>query len=97
MIDKKPEIMLVMVEGTKNGDTRLGPLFVSFKWFCSICSKPPIPEPIATPTRCALSCEIVKPESTKACLPAAIPSWIKRSIFLVSFFSMYSCGSKSLI
>lgn len=97
MIDKKFEIMLVMVEGIKNGDMCLGLLFVSFKWFCLICFKLLIFELIVIFIWCVLFCEIVKLELIKVCLFVVIFSWIKWFIFLVFFFLMYFCGLKLLI
>ncbi len=49
VIDRWPEIMLMIVAGTKNGETRRGPASSIFEWFCSIVWTPPIPEPTATP------------------------------------------------
>ncbi len=38
---------------------------------------------------------MTSPESSKAIIPAATAYWMKRSIFLTSFFSIRSAGSKS--
>ncbi len=53
-IDTLPEIMLMTLAGTKNGDTRRGPLSSSTECVSSIVRMPPIPEPIATPITVAI-------------------------------------------
>ena len=49
IIDNLPEIMLMMLDGTKNGDTRPGPRSRHVEWVSSMVLMPPIPEPMATP------------------------------------------------
>ena len=60
--------MLMMVEGTKNGESFFGlpAAFITFSWFCSIKPKPPIPDPIATPIRGAFCSVTFSPESLNA-------------------------------
>ena len=64
-IDRLPEIMLMMLAGTKKGDTRRGPLFSSVACVSSIVLMPPIPEPMATPVRPRVSApSSVRPASS---------------------------------
>ena len=53
MIDRLPEIMLMIEPGTKNGDTLRTPPAAKSSQVFSIIGRPPIPEPIDTPTRTA--------------------------------------------
>ena len=50
-----------------------------------------------TPTRSAFSGVILSPDMSMAIWLAAIARWMKRSIFLISFGSMYFSGSKPWI
>src|SRR5262249_12512134 len=86
MIERLPEIMLMMLDGTKNGDTRLGELLFSrmAAWAFSMLVRPPMPEPTATPMRAALASVTWMPESLKAWTEAAMPYCTKGSIFLTS-------------
>jgi len=54
--------------------------------------KPPIPEPITTPTSSAFVSSITRPASSTAIWLAAIAKWMKESLFLTSFFSIHSSG-----
>jgi hypothetical protein len=56
--------------------------------------KPPMPEPMNTPTLAAIAGVIASFESSMANCAAAIAYWMKRSIFLMSFFSIQLSGSK---
>ena len=60
----------------------------------SIVEKPPIPEPMNAPTSSAFSSVICSFESSMANCAAAMANWMKRSIFLTSFFSIQLSGSK---
>src|SRR5208283_3937289 len=62
----------------------------------SMISNPPMPEPMWTPTRSAFSGLILSPDILKASSAAATARWMKRPIFLTSFFSMKLRGSKFL-
>ena len=73
MIDSWPEIMLMMVPGTKNGEILRGPPAINASCVVSINGRPPIPEPMQTPicSRAYLSRSM--PESFNASIPAASP------------------------
>ncbi len=73
MIDIWPEIMLMIEPGTKNGDTRRGPRLTSSVCVSSISGRPPMPEPMMTPTRSALASVTSMPLSRSAWSPAAMP------------------------
>ena len=51
LIDKLPEIILIIDAGTKKGEILLDPLLLNISLVFSIFGKPPIPDPIATPIR----------------------------------------------
>ncbi len=55
----------------KNGETRDGPRSRSVEWVRSISGRPPIPEPITTPTRAAFSALTVSRASATASRLAA--------------------------
>ena len=73
MIDKLPEIMLMMLAGIRNGESLRGPLACSTACCLSINGKPPMPEPMARPMRRALSSVISSPLSRSASVPATMP------------------------
>jgi hypothetical protein len=50
LIDRSPEIMLMIEAGTKNGEMRRGPRLSYSSLVSSIIGKPPMPEP--TSRRC---------------------------------------------
>src|SRR5580700_1317981 len=95
-IETWPAARLIMAAGIKKGEILRGP--PSNRAVCSrsMISNPPIPEPMCTPTRSALSGVICRPEILNASSAAAIARWMKRPIFLTSFFSMKLSGSKFL-
>ena len=66
MMARLPAIMLMMVLGTKNGDSLRGPESISFWWFSSMLVNPPMPEPMATPMRSPFSLSISRPASRRA-------------------------------
>ena len=68
-----PEIMLMMLAGTKNGDTRLRPLVLRVTHCSSMVPMPPMPEPTRMPMRSRLASVTSMPESFRACLAAATP------------------------
>ena len=72
-IDMFPETMLIIEEGTKNGEILLGPFSLKRSAVFSIVVRPPIPAPMATPILSAFSSVTSIPLSSKACIPAAIP------------------------
>src|ERR1700742_4925090 len=83
-----------MVPGIKNGEILRGPPCSMALCSRSITSKPPIPDPIFTPTRSAFQGPIFKPEWVIASWAAASAKWMKRPIFRASFFSIKSRGLK---
>ena len=94
-MDTLPAIMLMIVDGTKNGDTRRGPDSSSTLCWASMFGRPPIPEPIETPTRSRSSpSAFSSPAWRTACAEAAMPYWTNRSIFLTSFDANHAEGSK---
>jgi len=53
-----------------------------------------MPEPIITPAaHFSSSVSGTKPESASACAAAAMPRWMKRSIFLISLGGIHSAKS----
>ena len=73
-IEMFPEIMLMMLEGTKKGDTlRTLPVCSSVRTVSSMVPMPPIPEPTCTPTSAALASVISKPDWPRASSAAATP------------------------
>src|SRR6478609_2011458 len=78
----------------KNGEILRGPPERSAACSLSITSNPPTPEPICTPTRCSFSGVTFSPDMVMASSAAAMARWMKRPIFLTSFFSMKFKGSK---
>ncbi len=81
LIDKLPEIILIILAGTKNGDILLAPLFLNVSLVFSILGRPPIPDPIDTPTLLASKSQSRSFESVTASMPAAIPYCMNMSIF----------------
>ena len=65
-MDRLPAIILIIAPGTKKGEMRFGPFCSISKAVSSIEPTPPIPDPIAQPTRCALASVISSPESLNA-------------------------------
>jgi len=55
MIDRLPEIILMIVLGMKNGEILRGPPFSTSLCVSSIIGRPPMPEPMFTPMRTALA------------------------------------------
>src|SRR6267142_925822 len=96
MIERFPEIMLMMVLGMKNGEILRGPPFSTSLCVSSIIGSPPMPEPTLTPMRVALASVTSRPESFSACTPAAMPRWMKRSMRRASFGDRYAATSKFL-
>src|SRR6266851_2000817 len=91
-----PAAKLTIAAGMKKGDILRGPPSISAVCSRSMMSKPPMPEPIWTPTRSSFSEVILRPDICMASSEAAIARWIKRPIFFSSFFSMNFKGSKFL-
>src|SRR6202451_761830 len=91
-----PAARLMMAAGIKNGEILRGP--PSNRAVCSrsMMSNPPMPDPICTPTRSAFSGVICRADILNASSAAAMARWMKRPIFLTSFFSMKFSGSKFL-
>src|SRR5579864_4065853 len=76
----------MMADGIKNGEIRRGPPSIRFVCSRSMISNPPMPEPMWTPTRSSFSGVIFRPDICIASSAAAIAKWMKRPIFLTSFF-----------
>ena len=74
--------------GTKNGDTRLGPLVRNRLHCSSNVRMPPMPLPITTPVRSGAGSPFWIPASRTACSAAAIPYWANKSDRLTSLRSM---------
>ena len=91
-----PGAMLEIIIGTKNGETLLGPAVLNLSYSSHRVSMPPIPIPKITPTRNGSRSLKSLPESLTAISAAATANWQKRPIFLTSFFSIKSVGSKLL-
>src|SRR5208282_5660054 len=91
-----PAARLTMAAGIKKGEILRGPPSRSAACSRSMISNPPMPEPMWTPTRSAFSGVIFKPDILNASSAAASARWMKRPIFLTSFFSMKLRGSKFL-
>ena len=94
-IAASPEAMLGIIIGTVNGLTRPGPLPSKTWAWVSIVSKPPTPEPMIMPIRCALASVISKPAWAMACLAATTPNLQKRSQRLASLGSIKPAGSNA--
>ena len=73
IIDKLPEIILIIVPGIKKGETFLCPPSSKTSLVDSMRSIPPIPEPMDTPILSDVFSSIAKPESFIASIPAANP------------------------
>src|SRR5580704_5835415 len=91
-----PAARLIMAAGIKNGEILRGPPSMRATCSRSMMSNPPIPDPMCTPTRSAFSGVICKADILNASSAAAMARWMKRPIFLTSFFSMKLSGSKFL-
>src|SRR5271156_330342 len=89
-----PAARFTMVPGIKNGEILRGPPCSIAVCSRSITSKPPIPEPMCTPTRSAFSGPIFSPECIIASWVAASAKWMKRPILRASFLSINRSGSK---
>ncbi|EXI69486.1 MAG: hypothetical protein AW07_04229 [Candidatus Accumulibacter sp. SK-11] len=68
-----PEIMLMIDPGTKNGEILRTPPATKSSQVFSITGRPPIPEPIDTPTRSGTTWLPSSPASRMAWMPAAMP------------------------
>ncbi len=73
MIDRLPEIMLMIAPGIMNGEIRRGPRLTNSLWLSSISGRPPMPEPTMQPIDSRLASVISSPESRIACTEAAMP------------------------
>ena len=83
-IENRPEPMLRMSMGIMNAESRSGPRS-SRTLHCSetVC-KPPMPEPMNTPTSSRFTLSRSRPESRKACQPACTANCAKRSVRRIS-------------
>ena len=88
-----PVNMLMIIIGIKKGLILVAPFSIkTVCWFSSV-SIPPIPEPITTPVLSPIA-RTSKFESWTAICAAAMPYWVKRSIFFISLFSPNAVASK---
>src|SRR5471032_1754408 len=76
LIDRLPEIILMIEAGTKNGEIRRGPRLSYSSLVSSISGRPPIPEPMMTPMRSAFSSVTTMPESCTDCMQSVQDSGI---------------------
>src|SRR5713101_816691 len=91
-----PAARLMIAAGIKNGEILRGPPSMSAPCSRSMMSNPPMPEPMCTPTRSSFSGVIFRADILNASSAAATARWMKRPIFLTSFFSTKFSGSKFL-
>src|SRR5713226_5462015 len=96
LMETCPAARLTMAAGMKKGEILRGPPSISAVCSRSITSNPPMPEPICTPTFSAFSGVTWSCDIFIASSDAARAKWMKRPIFLTSFFSMKFSGSKRL-
>src|SRR6185437_11363800 len=75
LMDRCPEIMLMMLAGTKNGEILRGlsPALRYAPYSCSIVSRPPMPAPHTAPQRVGSVLLKSMPLSVTAWMPAATP------------------------
>src|SRR2546428_6570596 len=92
----RPDAMLMISMGMKNGETRSGPLALSTSWVSRSVVMPPMPEPTRTPKRVLSTCSRSRPASSTAITAQAMAYLRKGSNFRSSFLSMYLSGSKPL-
>ena len=86
----------MIADGMKNGEILRGPPSSSALCSRSIVMNPPMPDPMNDADVAARSRRDLSPESSIANCAAATAYWMKRSIFLTSFFSINCSGSKPL-
>src|SRR6266851_9647142 len=91
-----PAARFTIAAGIKKGEILRGPPSMRAVCSRSIMSKPPIPDPMCTPTRSSFSGVIFRADILNASSAAATARWMKRPIFLTSFFSTKLRGSKFL-
>jgi len=72
-----PAAILAITAGMKKGEILRGPPASRFECSRSMISKPPIPEPIKTPTRSSFSGVIWRPDWAIASCVAAKAKWIE--------------------
>jgi hypothetical protein len=90
----QPEARLTIAAGMKKGEMREGPRSIRMVCSRSMVANPPMPLPMNTPTISSFPGPMRRPESARANSAAATANWMKRSIFLTSFFSTQRSGSK---
>ena len=89
-----PAAMFPIIIGMKNTETLSG-FTLNFVTSLSVRLSPPTPTPIITPTLKGSRSLRSVPAFFIASRDAQSANWVKRSILLLSFLSMYSPGSKS--
>src|ERR1700719_4381822 len=92
-----PEARFTIAEGMKKGEILPGPPFSSLPCSRSMMSNPPVPEEMFTPTSSRSDCSGFHMDIWTAKSAPARATWMRRSIFLISFFSIQRKGSKFLI
>ena len=90
-----PAAMLEIIKGISIGLTLFGPFVMIFSCSFSMLERPPIPEPMITPTRYGSSFSISRPAMANASLDAATAYWEKTSILLAALLSSLSFTLKS--
>src|SRR5581483_2942063 len=93
-METSPDAMLMMSMGTKNGETRSGPLSSSVRWFSSSVVMPPMPEPMSVPKRVLSTLPLSRPESSTAITAQAMAYLRYGSRRCASFLSTYFSSSK---
>src|SRR5215211_2104669 len=92
-METRPAAMSGMNIGTKNGDTRLGPLWTYALQLSSYVCIPPMPLPMMTPVRSGDGNFPSSPACVTAWWAAASANCAKRSYRRASLRSMYNRGS----
>ncbi len=92
-IEIRPEAMLMISMGMKNGETRSGPLLRRTLCVSRSVLIPPMPDPTRTPNRVPSTFERSSPESSTAMTELAIAYCTKGSRRRASFLSTNFSGS----
>src|SRR6266542_1598123 len=92
-IEITPEAILMMIIGTKKGETRSIPRAFRMSYCSSRVPMPPMPEPTSTPKRAPSTASTLRSASSTAMTAQAIAYLRKGSNLRSSFLSMYLSGS----
>jgi hypothetical protein len=82
-----PVQALIIIMGTRKGDTRRTPFSWSVSTCCSVVSRPPMPEPMIAPTRVRSTASRSIPASLRASSAETIANCVTRSRWRTSFLS----------